>query len=157
MLADQCLTPDSNRTRVTHSWRFRQISANTIYMYYMSSFFPRTVTTRNSLPSAIADAHVLVSFKHGLSNLTTLVLLTFLSFSFHSKPSTITRCIEVECDCANVSCRSREANLRRRKNLSTATILIATLNRLGRNKTRDQRPGPGTKIRDQILSAENGY
>ena len=98
-------------------------------MYYMSSFFPRTVTTRNSLPSAIADAHVLVSFKHGLSNLTTLVLLTFLSFSFHSKPSTITRCIEVECDCANVSCRSREVNLRRRKNLSTATILTTTLNR----------------------------
>ena len=27
----------------------------------------------------------------------------------------------------------------------------------GRNKTRDQRPGPGTKIRDQILSAEYGY
>ena len=25
----------------------------------------------------------------------------------------------------------------------------------GRNKTRDQRPEPGTKIRDQILSAEN--
>ena len=27
----------------------------------------------------------------------------------------------------------------------------------GRNKTRDQRPEPGTKIRDQILSAEYGY
>ena len=36
--------------------------------------------------------------------------------------------------------------------LSTAGT--AMNRRLGRNKTRDQRPGSGTKIRDQILSAE---
>ena len=65
--AEQYLTPASSRTRAIHSLRFWQISAKTTY--YKNSFFPLTVTTWNSLPSAIADAHDLVYFKHGLSNI----------------------------------------------------------------------------------------
>ena len=36
-------------------------------------------------------------------------------------------------------------------------LSVLHLNIRGRNKTRDKRPGPGTKIWNQILSAENGY
>ena len=61
------LTTASSRTRTTHSRKFQQISAKTTY--YKNRFLPLTVTTWNSLPSAIADAHDLVSFKHGLSNI----------------------------------------------------------------------------------------
>ena len=65
--AEQYLTPASSRTRATHSRKSRQISAKTTY--YKNSFFPLTVITWTSLPSAIADAHDLVSFRHGLSNI----------------------------------------------------------------------------------------
>ena len=65
--AKQYLIPASSRTRAIHFRKFRQISTKTTY--YKNSFSPFTVTTWNSLPSVIADAHDLVSFKHGLSNI----------------------------------------------------------------------------------------
>ena len=67
--AEQFLTPASSHTRTTHSRKFRQISAKTTY--YKNSFFPLTVRW-NSLPSAIADAHDLVSFKHGHDGLSNI-------------------------------------------------------------------------------------
>ena len=64
---EQYLTPSSSRTRAYHSYKFRQISAST--SYYQNSFSPSTIITWNSLPSAIAEAPDLVSFKQGLSNI----------------------------------------------------------------------------------------
>ena len=66
---EQYLTPASSRTRAAHSYKFRQISAST--SYYQNSFSSHTIITWNSLPSAIAEAPDLVSFKQGLSPLST--------------------------------------------------------------------------------------
>ncbi|XP_053383724.1 uncharacterized protein LOC128549954 [Mercenaria mercenaria] len=52
--AQQHLTPASSRTRSINSRKYRQPSSST--SYYRNSFFPRTITIWNSLPSAIAEA-----------------------------------------------------------------------------------------------------
>ena len=64
---EQYLTPASSRTRTAHSYKFRQISTSALY--YQNSLCPSTVITWNSLPSAIAEAPDLASFKQGLSNI----------------------------------------------------------------------------------------
>ena len=64
--SDQYLTPMSSRTRSTNNRKFRLPSTST--SYYRNSFFPRTVSTWNKLPSTTADAPDLVSFKQGLSS-----------------------------------------------------------------------------------------
>ena len=65
--AQQYLIPASRRTRAAHCHKYRQISTST--SYYKNSFFPHTIITWNSLPSAVAEAPDLVSFKQGLSNI----------------------------------------------------------------------------------------
>ena len=63
--ADDYLTPASTRTRALHTKKLRQYASSTDALKY--SFFPRTITTWNSLSASIADAPDLVSFKQELS------------------------------------------------------------------------------------------
>ena len=63
--ADDYLTPASTRTRALHTKKLRQYASSTDALKY--SFFPRTITTWNSLSASIADAPDLVSFKRELS------------------------------------------------------------------------------------------
>ena len=66
--ADDYLTPASTRTRVLHTNKLRQYAFSTDALKY--SFFPRTITTLNSLSASVADAPDLVSFKQELSKST---------------------------------------------------------------------------------------
>ena len=52
--ASQYLLPASSRTRAANSHKYRQISTST--SYYKNSFFPYTIITWNTLPSAVAEA-----------------------------------------------------------------------------------------------------
>ncbi|XP_052763343.1 uncharacterized protein LOC128223945 [Mya arenaria] len=63
--ADSYLTPSNRSTRTSNNRNFTQISTST--SYYKFSFFPRTITEWNKLPSSIVEAPDLVSFKQGLS------------------------------------------------------------------------------------------
>ena len=63
--ADDYLTPASTRTRALHTKKLRQYASSTDALKY--SFFPRTITTWNSLSASIADAPDLVSYKRELS------------------------------------------------------------------------------------------
>ena len=60
---DNYLTPSTTRTQSTHSKKYRQFSPSTDSFKF--SFFPRTVPLWNSLPSDIAEAPSLVTFKKG--------------------------------------------------------------------------------------------
>ena len=70
--ADQHLIPTQGNTRSCHSMKFRQPSTST--SYYRNSFFPRTITIWTNLPSDVAEASDLVSFKQRLSPLSYQVL-----------------------------------------------------------------------------------
>ena len=63
--ADDYLTPASTRTGALHTKKQRQYASSTDALKYR--FFPRTITTWNSLSASIADAPDLVSFKRELS------------------------------------------------------------------------------------------
>ena len=61
------LSPASSRTRSQHSYKFRQIHANTDIFKF--SFFPRVVPLWNSLPASVAEAPSLGIFKRGVSTM----------------------------------------------------------------------------------------
>ena len=65
--AEDYLIPAQRVTRPSHSRSYHQPFAST--SYYKNSFFPRTVSSWNSLPAEVAEAPDLVSFKQGLATL----------------------------------------------------------------------------------------
>ena len=61
---EDILIPADTRTRAANSHKFRTLPSKTDHYKY--SFFPRTIPEWNHIPSSIADAPSLDSFKQGL-------------------------------------------------------------------------------------------